>query len=54
MSKMHHLQTGQSFDGLDVIAAQLEKSEGGKMNMGNVLDQCHPEVIPYIIHHLHK
>jgi hypothetical protein len=49
-----HVHTGQSLDGLDHVIAQLENSEGGKIDVGDLLDYCRPLIKIYITHHLLK
>ena len=51
---MWHLHTGQSLDGLDPVTAHTQKSEGGKVDVGDLLNNCRPFIIIYIIHNLHK
>ena len=48
------MHTGQSLDGLDPVIAQPQISEGGKMDVGDLLHQCRPVVAIYITHHLRK
>lgn len=39
---MWHLYSAQSLDGLDLVAAQVEAHEGGKMDVGNIVHNCCP------------